>query len=64
MQTTTTPPKQTNKQKPSHVDTVVSQCSALDQGLIRKQEVGWIKGLIRFRKDEEGERWGLVWIQC
>ena len=36
----------------------------LKQVGIRKQEVGWIKGLIRDRKDEEGEHWGLVWIQC
>lgn len=36
---------QTNsKQTPSHADTVVSRCSALDQGLIRKQEVDGMRG--------------------
>lgn len=41
------PPKQN-----SHVDTAVSQCPALDQGLIRKQRVRWLKGLIQDTKDE------------
>ena len=54
--------KQTNKQKPSHVDTVMSQCSALDQGLSRKSRRrdgsrGWF-GTGRMKKVSAGGLFG------